>query len=156
MAEIFGVVAGGIGVASFVAQIGDNLIKLKNITDSMKDAPKELRSIIQNVEELGHILESIRTRARYLQIPDGADDIIDHSLASCHAAAQELYQVATHLELLISGNGRKGRFKFAVKKQGIEDLRRKLEETKSNIQLAHIASNIFKIYPISRFISVLN
>ncbi|EPE30452.1 Ankyrin repeat-containing protein [Glarea lozoyensis ATCC 20868] len=143
MAEIFGVVAGGIGVASFVAQIGDNLIKLKNITDSMKDAPKELRSIIQNVEELGHILESIRTRARYLQIPDGADDIIDHSLASCHAAAQELYQVATHLELLISGNGRKGRFKFAVKKQGIEDLRRKLEETKSNIQLAHIASNIF-------------
>jgi hypothetical protein len=46
MAEILGIVAGGIGIASFVVQIGDSLVKLKGFTDFVKNAPEELSYLI--------------------------------------------------------------------------------------------------------------
>jgi hypothetical protein len=145
MAELLGAVAGGIGIASFVIQIGDSLVKLKRFKDSIRDAPEELRCLIQNLEDLSKILESIGTRAQQCQIPDGEDDIIDKSLIDCHGAARNIYQVAKEIEQIIVASGRKGRVKFAIKKQIMESLRSRLEEAKATVLLSHVARATYVI-----------
>jgi hypothetical protein len=142
MAEILGIVAGGLGIASFVVQIGDSLIKLKGFADSMNNAPEELTYLIHGVEDLHRILKAISIRAKKCSIPDGEDDIIDNSLLSCHRAAQDLYQITKTLERDIIVGSRKARFRFALKKQLLRDLRTRVEEAKQNVLLALAANTM--------------
>ena len=142
MAEVLGIVAGGIGIASFVVEIADSLIKLKDFAVSVKSAPEELKYLLQSVEDLNRILEDIGVRAQRFGFPDGENDIIDKSLVSCHRAAQDIHLVTKNLEEKILGGSQKARFKFAFQKQLLKGLRLRLEEAKQNVLLAHIASNM--------------
>jgi hypothetical protein len=141
MAKIFGIVAGGIGIVSFVVRTGDSLVKLKDFARSTKNAPEELTSLIQGIENLNRNLKVIGTRAKQFSISDG-DDVIDKPLHSCHRAAQDFYQVARSLEQEIIVGSQKARFKFAHKKQFLKDLRTRLEETKQDVLIAHAASTM--------------
>lgn len=53
MAEILGIVIGGVSIASFAVQIDDNALKLKNFWNAVKDAPDEVKYVI---EEIGTIM----------------------------------------------------------------------------------------------------
>jgi hypothetical protein len=59
MAELIGVVASGIAVATLAAQVVDNVRKLKAFWDSWEEAPKDLRCLADDIETLSAIVAVI-------------------------------------------------------------------------------------------------
>ena len=146
MAELLGVVAGGIGIASFAIQIGDSVVKLKRFISSMREAPEEVRSIIHNIDVLKGILESISTYAKDAEIQDGEDDNIAKSLISCQGAAEYILKIAKEIEQSVKFDGRKGRLRFALKQAALESLASRLEQAKITILLAQSARTQYVIF----------
>ena len=61
MAEL-GVIASGIGIASLALQVGDSILKLKKVWDSIKEAQDEIRYLIDEIEILHLVLSDITAR----------------------------------------------------------------------------------------------
>ena len=56
MAEIVGVVASGISIGTLAAQVANSLIKLKSLWNELRDAPDDIKDLINEVEILNTIL----------------------------------------------------------------------------------------------------
>ncbi|KAH7312888.1 hypothetical protein BKA65DRAFT_558103 [Rhexocercosporidium sp. MPI-PUGE-AT-0058] len=52
----FGAIAGGIGVFTSSVQLLDSIIKLKSFIDEFREAPNEIRSMIEEIELMGMLL----------------------------------------------------------------------------------------------------
>lgn len=66
MAEVLGVVASGVGIGSLVGQIASSVMKLKSYMDLVKDAPEDIRILIDEIEDLQLLISDIEDdRARY-------------------------------------------------------------------------------------------
>jgi len=137
MAEILGAVAAGIGIASFVIQIGDSVAKLKGFIGLMKEAPTELRSLIERVENLNKLLDFIAAQTRQMQIPDVQSTIVDNIFQDYYKTALRLATIARDLEKEVAAHITKGRVKFAMKKQALDSLKTRLEEEKTTVLLSY-------------------
>jgi hypothetical protein len=58
MAEL-GAVASAIGIASFGIQVADSVIKLKDFWERVKEAPEEIRFVLEEIETLSLVLAEI-------------------------------------------------------------------------------------------------
>ena len=59
MAEVFGVVAGGIGAGSLAIQLIEKAEKLRKLLKSIKDAPKDIHEMLIEIKLLTDILTEI-------------------------------------------------------------------------------------------------
>lgn len=59
MAEVFGLVASGVSISALVGQIASSVVKLKSYLDQIKDAPKDISSLIEEIEDVQFLLSDI-------------------------------------------------------------------------------------------------
>ena len=64
MAEIVGVAASGISIATFAVQIASAIVKLKSYWDELKDIPEVIRLLTEELEELSILLSDIEEDLR--------------------------------------------------------------------------------------------
>ena len=136
MAEVLGVAASGVGVASFALQLVNSATRLRCLWADVKDAPKEVLDLVREIEVLGRLLGTIKTIHR--PIPDAAifKAIIDQCYSLCEESAQNLQKVAHELEMLIKQKRTLGSLRIVLKKDIVAKLTSQLERSKSSLLLA--------------------
>jgi hypothetical protein len=132
MAEAVGI---GIGVLSFAIQIGDSLMKLKNIADSMKNASDDIQRLISRVERSIAILNDVDLQGTMYD-RDGICIVDPLHTAGCHEAAKRLTKIVKDIEKVLTSRIKRGRVKYALSKQIVEDFERQLDCEISTLQLS--------------------
>ncbi|CAG8956695.1 hypothetical protein HYFRA_00012239 [Hymenoscyphus fraxineus] len=124
--EGLGAAASIIAVASIAIQIGDSVLKLKKFVDDIKDAPEEIKMLIDETKTLGMILSTILP-------PDAASNpfqatsaLATQCLDSCRQAANNLEKAVTELHVEMKNRKFRGGFKATLKKGTIDKLKERL------------------------------
>lgn len=134
MAEALGIAASGIGIASLAIQVGDCILKLKRFCDAVKNAPEEIKHLIEEIETLSLDLsesEGIEHPGLYVR-PDSKS----RCFKFCQKATSILSGVVKDLEADIKNRRRVGSVKAVLKKHTIEKLRERLMAAQSMLMLS--------------------
>ena len=134
MAEIVGVVACSV-------ELTKTLLDLKRLYTAIKDAPKEVVSLLEDTDRTNRVLhlavEQQQQIAPFLTPrPEWAE-----CRQSCRATAGELSDIVSSLHREIRKNRSAGSLKYTFKKDTITALRQRLESAKSTLCLAEHAFN---------------
>jgi len=138
MAELLGVVASGMSVVSLGIQIAESIQKLRAFYALVQAAPADILLLLDELETLSLILEDIDQSFQDEVFPNArAKLIVMKSYRLCRNSGHALTALAKDLERGIQSGKSKGGFRMALKKDKIEDLRKRLESAKSTLQLAN-------------------
>jgi hypothetical protein len=121
----------GPGVASLALQIGDCVIRLKGFWDAVKEAPEEIKNLIEEIETLSLVLSGF----------EGGENP-EHGATSrcfqfCKRAVGILDGVVKAVESEIAKRKRVGSVKAVLKKGEIEKLRQRLATAQSMLMLSN-------------------
>ena len=94
MAEVFGVFAGGVGVASLAIQLGDSCEKLRKVKATYDDAPAEVESFISEIEQFRRLPEAESP------VP-GQSDILKECIGRCQKLRIEVHELLHEIHLAI-------------------------------------------------------
>jgi hypothetical protein len=134
MAEV-GLIASGMGIASLAIQIGDGILKLKAFWESVKDAPEDIRYILEEIETINLLLsEIISTREA---LPAVNTPTATKCLGFCQRGAEILGNVVEDLHKGIEKRQRIGSIKAALKKGAIDRLTDKLRRAQYLLMLSN-------------------
>ncbi|KAH0346429.1 hypothetical protein KCU81_g3944, partial [Aureobasidium melanogenum] len=135
MAEVFGAVASGIGIAGVAAQAIDGIRKLQAFCNDIRDAPEEVKYL---TTELGILLGTIASIEAQIQKnsnlcgsmnPTPALRFVDQSVRSFNTVIERLNSE-------ISQRRTMGSIKMAWKKKALESHLLKIERSKTSLGLA--------------------
>jgi hypothetical protein len=116
MAEIFGVVAGGLSVASLAIQLTETIQRLKDFCDAVKECPGEIRVGLDEIEVLSLVLQdmeqSIRGKSFCLPAYEAA---VTKSLRLCWASNNVLRALLGDISTDMAGSTRLGPLKAALR-----------------------------------------
>jgi flagellar biosynthesis chaperone FliJ len=135
MAEIFGAVASGIGIAGVAAQAIDGIRKLQTFCNDVRDAPEEITYMTNELEILlgtiAGIEAQIQRNASICQTlnPTSALRFVAQSVNSLNAVIQKL-------NVEIAQKRKLGSMKTAWKKKVLEAHMAKIERSKTSLGLA--------------------
>lgn len=59
MAEIFGVVASGLSLGALAGQVASSILKVKAYLDQFKDAPEDIKTLVDEIDDLYLVLSAI-------------------------------------------------------------------------------------------------
>ena len=143
MAEVVGLVASGISIGTFAAQITGSIIKLKSYWDELQDIPEDVQDLIEELEYLYHLLADIEDD---LQRNPVSSMLLDNTstsrcLSHCKRGADRLKELTDDLSADIDSRN-KLRKKWAstkviLKKDKLEKYKRKLERVVTLLSLAY-------------------
>lgn len=143
MAEIVGVVASGINIASLVAQIANSVTKLKSYWDELKEVPEDIGLLIEEIEDLYLLLYDIQDDQRRNPMSSKLLDNASTSrcLEHCKRGADGLKKLADDLGSDINTPDRLRRkwasAKVVFKKDKIEKYKARLERAIRLLSLSH-------------------
>jgi hypothetical protein len=135
MAEIFGAIASGIGIAGVAAQAIDGIRKLQTFCNDVRDAPEEIEYMINELEILLNTIVAIefqiqRNASVYSNLsPTPALRFVSQSVGSLSTVIEKLNIEITHKRKL-------GSIKTAWKKKVLETYMVKIERSKTSLGLA--------------------
>ncbi len=133
MAEIVGVVASGISIGTLTAQITTSLIKLKSYWDQVRDAPEDIRDLIEGLEILAYTLAAAEDDQRLNPISSSIVGPTSMCLNRCKKAAERLKDLADKIRADIEAGNRFrrkwGSTKVVLKKDQIDKYRAELGST---------------------------
>lgn len=133
--EVVGVVLAN---ASIALQLAEAAIKLHNFWKSVRDAPKSMKDLVQNLRVLEGVLKAIHTEEKMLPGPHEALPTYE-PLIECRRYFDELRALAERLQVDIS-KGKMQRtwksLKVVFEKDHIDEFRSNLESMKSTLILA--------------------
>lgn len=135
MAELFGAVASGIGIAGVAAQAMDGIRKLHAFCRDIRDAPEELEHMANELEVLLSTINLMEIQIRqnasicHNLDPTPALRLVDQSVRSLSTVIQDL-------NLEIAQKGTLGSIKSAWKKKALEAHMIKIERSKASLGLA--------------------
>jgi hypothetical protein len=95
MAEVLGVVASGISIGALVGQIASSVVKLKSYMDLVKDAPEDIRILVDEIEDLQLLISDIeddRARNPYTELLLESSSA-SRCLAHCRRGVERLRRV---------------------------------------------------------------
>ena len=103
MAEVIGVVASGISIAGLVVQIAQSVMKLKSYWNDFKEAPEEIRSMVEEIESVYLLLCDIEEDQRRNPISKIVLDTTSTSrcLDHCRRGADSLKRIVDELNVEI-------------------------------------------------------
>ena len=121
------VVASVAGITSLGIQIGNGMLKLKALRDSMRDAPEEIKRLIEEMEIVGGVLREItlahnNTQVSHLPASSAAQD----SLALCQRTTELLCKLISDLDASIGKRKIVGSIKAILKQDVINRLKENL------------------------------
>ncbi|KAG9526791.1 hypothetical protein KCV07_g253, partial [Aureobasidium melanogenum] len=135
MAEVFGVVASGIGIAGVAAQAIDGIRKLQAFCNDIRDAPEEIKYLTTELEILLGTIANIETQIQRNSTlcgnmdPTPALRFVDQSVRSLNAVIEKL-------NAEIVQKRRMGSMKMAWRKKVLESHLMKIERSKTSLSLA--------------------
>jgi heme exporter protein D len=141
----FSAAASGIAVVSLAIQLVDSVREIRRFLRDISEAPKDLRRLIDLLEQLELILENIGALVERQQ-QHSAEPAIDMSasivraMRTCESKLKFLEDVVAAAKKTSSSNGKVkrtfGSFKLACKKKDIEELESQLHDAISLLNLA--------------------
>ena len=144
MAEVVvGVVASGISIASLIAQVANSVTKLKSYWDELKEAPEDIRLLIEEIEDLYLLLYDIEDDQRQNPM---SSKLLDSASASrylehCKRGADNLKKLTEDLGDDMNAPDRFRRkwasAKVVFKKDKIEKYKARLERAIRLLSLSH-------------------
>ncbi|TEY40779.1 hypothetical protein BOTCAL_0421g00050 [Botryotinia calthae] len=133
MAEI-GIIASGIGVASFGLQLMDGIRKLKQFWDEVKEAPKDIHDTLEELETLSLILSDIQKSD--LNMPSIPSATATRCLELCRRGTDMLNTTVKDMNGAISKRRKIGSVKVVLKKDTLEKFRNRLREAQYMLMLS--------------------
>ena len=134
-AEAVGAVFANVSIA---LQLADAALNLHNFWKSVKDAPKSLKDLVNNLRTLQGVLKAIHTEEKMLPGPQEAIPTYE-PLLECQRYFDELRALAERLQTDIS-KGKMQRtwksLKIVFEKNHLDEFRSNLESMKSTLILA--------------------
>jgi len=128
MAEVLGVVASGLSVGSFAIQVVDSVQKLRNFWNSIKDAPDNIKALLEELDTLGRII-----------ILEDQGQASSEARLHCQSAASKVTAVVKDLEGVF-GTAKRARYwakvKAALEEKKLEKCLKRLERAKLSLILA--------------------
>lgn len=137
MAEILGIVTGGFGVASFAIRIVESALKLKEYYMAIKDAPDDVRYLIDEIETLSLIIADIGNNERQSDLPSVASQSSQKCFELCQKASLILEAVVRELDETIAKRKKIGGVKAVLKKGTIDTLRDRLRSAHFMMMLSN-------------------
>jgi hypothetical protein len=134
MAEL-GIAASGIGIASLALEVGDCIVRLKGFWDAVKDAPGEIKHLIEEIETLSIVLSDFET-SQQPELNLGHEPT-SRCLQFCKKAVGILDSVVKDVEANIRRRKRVGSVKAVLKRDVIEKLRERLMTAQSMLMLSN-------------------
>ncbi|CAG8960449.1 hypothetical protein HYFRA_00008168 [Hymenoscyphus fraxineus] len=101
MAEVIGAVASGMSIAAFAGQIASSVLKLKSYIDQVKDAPEDIKIMVEEIEDLQLLLSDIEDdQARYphSEILAGSKSL-SRCLNNCKRGVDRLQRLVDEISL---------------------------------------------------------
>ena len=141
MAEVVGIIASGAGIATLGGQILESVFKLQQIFTDIRDAPEELRSILEEIAIVTNVLIECSQQSR--SSPSGATQsgARDQALLYCESACRGLFAIVSEIEDGIRGSKFRSKwysFQAVVKAKRIAGFVARLERAKSTLALAQL------------------
>ena len=135
MAEL-GIIASGLGVASFAIQVGDSIMKLKNLWDAIKEAPADIKCLMEEIETLSLVLREMEpihnSNERSVNSTSGT-----RCLELCRRSADILESVAKDLDDETRRKKRMGGIKTVLKNASINKFRDRLRSAQMMLLLSN-------------------
>ncbi|TVY13607.1 hypothetical protein LARI1_G008209 [Lachnellula arida] len=138
MAEL-GVAASAISVASIAIQVGDSIIKLKDFWNHVKEAPEEIKLLIEEIETLGSVLSGVESSKARDDPPHLEPAFASRCLELCRKGAGILEAVVKEADEEIRKRKRVGGVKAVLKKGTIERLKERLRSAQLMLMLSNQA-----------------
>lgn len=115
MAEALGVVASGVSIAALAAQIASGVVKIKSYLDQVKDAPNDIRVLIDDIEDLRFLLSNIDDDQLRNPYPGICLDnsSVSRCLDHCKRGVERLHCVVGDMEVQFKTFGPLKRWKAA-------------------------------------------
>jgi hypothetical protein len=136
MAEL-GIAASGVGIASLAIQVGNSIIKLKNFWDRVKEAPVEIRHIIEELETLSLVLSEIGVDDDDGEIGGVSSSSQAKCVELCEKGTNILGTIVAELEQEIGRKKWTGSFKAVLKKGMVDGLRDRLRSAQFMLMLSN-------------------
>lgn len=138
MAEVLGIVAGGLGIVSVAIQVADSIKKLRDFCDLIKEAPADVRLTLDELEALSDVLQDIEHSIRdSSKQSNGFQAAVLRSLRLCQSVSDSLKFLAQEIQNDLANKKRWASLKAALKNDKIVKLRRRLEGMKTTLMLAN-------------------
>ena len=144
MAEAVGVVASGIGIASFAIQMVSNIQTIYDFWKSIEGAPEDIGNTIEELRVLAAILKDLPNITNSNGTSSSPISILE-CLQHCRKALDHLNPIVSKLHAGILGNKRQKQWtsiKLVLGKAQMRDLNQRLERAKSTLGLVLISYNL--------------
>jgi hypothetical protein len=139
MAEAFGVVAGGISVASLTIQILENINRVINFCESIREAPTDIQRILLELQLLSNIISGIQLVFQKRSLPKISEATIKKSLDLVRHDISKLSDLSLDLERKLKSEKRItrtwARVQTVLSEKKIAILRDNLDRAKGTLQL---------------------
>ncbi|KAK3641630.1 hypothetical protein LTR56_011232 [Elasticomyces elasticus] len=139
MAEALGLAASIAGVAGFTTlalQLGQGLMKLKELRKKMRNAPNTLQDAIQGIMAIDTLLQMIQTYTMSPGCYSVQNAMLDVPLELCLRSVRTLNAVIDEIEQSWRKSDRYGRLVVAMKDREMRDLWQSLNREQSILLLA--------------------
>jgi hypothetical protein len=136
MADV-GLSGSSLGIASVAFQIGDSIIRLKSFWDSVKDAPEEIKHLIEEIENLSSVLSDFETTDTGQLEPEIGNEARSRCVHLCRKAVGILDSVVKNIDAEIRTRRRVGSLKAVLKQTEIVKLRKRLTTAQSILMLSN-------------------
>ena len=143
MAEIVGVIASGISIGTLAVQITSSIAKLKDCWSQIKEAPEDIRMLVEEIEDLHLLLCDIENDRAQNPMSSALLDKVSAArcIEHCKRGANRLKELVDDLENEIyrrSGLKRKwASTKAVLEKTKIEKYKSRLENAVRLLSLAY-------------------
>ena len=141
MAEVVGIIASGAGIATLGGQILESVFKLQQIFTAIRDAPEELKTILEEIAIVTNVLIQCSQQSRSFSSGTSQPGARDQALLYCETACMSLFAIVSEIEDGIRGPKFRSRwysFQAVLKAKRIANLVARLERAKSTLALAQL------------------
>jgi hypothetical protein len=115
MADILSIVAGGMRIASLAIQISDNIAKLKDFWNAVKEAPEDVKYLTEEIETLSLILSEIGASQNEEEAVQIGSASATKCLDLCRRGTELLSAVVRQADAEIAKRKRFGSVKIVLK-----------------------------------------
>ena len=136
MAEV---AASIVGLAAFGAQCANGVIELKQLLQSIKDAPREVTRLLDDITLLQQILQDLERRHNAFAFFSPPDAIWEATRRQCETAAEDVKDVCAELLGMIRSNRIRGSIRATFKKDMVTRHQERLNSIKLDLLLAQSA-----------------
>jgi hypothetical protein len=137
MALEIGTISGVLGIASFGIQIADSVVKLKSFLDAFREAPLDIKDLLDEIERYGGLLSRVCISSSQDEKFNVSSAYVQDCLDRCVREANALQFLASELDAEISKRNTIGAFKYLMRKERIEKMRNRLEGASALFKFAY-------------------